>query len=53
MFVGPVLNPPSTATSRTLIPSRPSSATVPGSSVSSFRVTYLDGSEEIVTAGEA
>ena len=35
MFVGPTLNPPSSATSRTLIPSRVSSATVPGSSVSS------------------
>src|SRR5512144_144541 len=34
-FVGPVLNPPSSATSRTLIPSRSSSATVPGSNVSS------------------
>jgi hypothetical protein len=33
--VGPTLKPPSSATSRTLIPSRLSSATVPGKSVSS------------------
>jgi hypothetical protein len=40
-FVGPTLNPPSSATSCTLIPSRMSSSTVCGSSVSSAGVADL------------